>query len=417
MKKFFLQFKNEDWIATFMGAILVILVIFVPSLGKVKYQFPEGYPDWFAKVPFEVTKFVIIFGLSYIGLKLLDVKMKWFPASFIFIYGLSFLAQYISTLAPIKHVGFEAVFFSVAIGLLIRNIFGLPKWLEPAARSEFFIKAGLVVLGTTIIFGEIMKAGSLGMVQAIIVIFLVWNFSFWLAKKMGIDKEMGVLLSTAVSICGVSAAIAASGAMKGDSKKLSFVVSLVLVVAVPMMYIMPYLSQLLGLSQEVAGAWLGGTIDTTGAVVASGKFLGDIAESQSVIIKASQNALLGVAAFAISIYWSMRGTNKDIRPSASVLWDRFPKFVIGFMLASIVFSFMLEPATAKGLSGAAKALRETLFSVAFVAIGLETDFRKVFGKENNRYTAAFLIAQTFNILLTLAVAFLLFGKYEFNFGF
>jgi uncharacterized membrane protein YadS len=113
----------------------------------------------------------------------------------------------------------------------------------------------------------------------------------------------------------------------------------------------------------------------------------------------------------------MKGTNKELRPSASVIWDRFPKFVIGFMLASVVFSFLLEPATAKGLSGAAKALRETLFSVAFVAIGLETDFRKVFGKENNRYTAAFLIAQTFNIILTLAIAFLLFGKYEFSFGF
>jgi len=251
----------------------------------------------------------------------------------------------------------------------------------------------------------------------VIVIVAFWYFSVWLSKKMGVDKEMGILLSTAVSICGVSAAIAASGAMKGDSKKLSFVVSLVLVVAVPMMYIMPYLSQLLGLSQEVAGAWLGGTIDTTGAVVASGKFLGEIAESQSVIIKSAQNALLGVAAFAISIYWSLKGTNQEIRPSASVLWDRFPKFVIGFVLASVVFSFFLEPATAKALGSPAKALRETLFSVAFVAIGLETDFRKVFGKENNRYTATFLIAQLFNILITLAVAFLLFGKYEFSFGF
>lgn len=138
-----------------------------------------------------------------------------------------------------------------------KKCFWVAKWLEPAARSEFFIKAGLVVLGTTIIFGEIMKAGSLGMVQAIIVILLVWNFSFWLSKKLGIDKEMGVLLSTAVSICGVSAAIAASGAMKGDSKKLSFVVSLVLVVAVPMMYLMPFLAKLMGLTQEVAGAWLG----------------------------------------------------------------------------------------------------------------------------------------------------------------
>lgn len=414
---FLTQLKNEDWIATFMGAILILLVIFVPSLGKVKYQFPEGYPLWFAKVPFEFTKFIVVFGLSAIGLKIVGVKMKWFPVSFVVIYGLSFLAQYISTIGVIKSTGFEAVFFSVAIGLIIRNFFGLPKWLEPAVRSEFFIKAGLVILGTSILFGEIMKAGSYGMIQAVVVVLAVWYFSFWLSKKMGVDKEMGVLLSSAVSICGVSAAIATSGAIKGDSKKLSFVVSLVLVVAVPMMYIMPYLANLLGLSQEVAGAWLGGTIDTTGAVVAAGKFLGDVAESQSVIIKSSQNVLLGVAAFAISIYWSFRGTNKEIKPTPSILWERFPKFVLGFILASMVFSFLLEPATVKSLSGASKAMRETLFSVAFIAIGLETDFRKVFGKENSKYTWTFLIAQLFNIIFTLIVAFLLFGKYEFSFGF
>ena len=411
------QLKNEDWIATFMGAILVLLVIFIPSLGKVKYQFPEGYPLWFAKVPFEFTKFIVVFGLSAIGLKILGVKMKWFPVSFIVIYGLSFLAQYISTIGFVKSTGFEAVFFSVAIGLIIRNFFGLPKWLEPAVRSEFFIKAGLVILGTSILFGEIMKAGSYGMIQAVIVVLAVWYFSFWLSKKMGVDKEMGVLLSSAVSICGVSAAIATSGAIKGDSKKLSFVVSLVLVVAVPMMYIMPYLANLMGLSQEVAGAWLGGTIDTTGAVVAAGKFLGDVAESQSVIIKSSQNVLLGVAAFAISIYWSFKGTNRDIKPTPSILWERFPKFVLGFILASMVFSFLMEPATVKSLSGASKAMRETLFSVAFISIGLETDFRKVFGKENSKYTWTFLIAQLFNVIFTLIIAFLLFGKYEFSFGF
>lgn len=400
-----------------MGGILILLVIIIPSLGSVKYNFGPEAPAWLAKVPFEVTKFFVVAILSYIGLKILGAELKWFPLSFLFLYGVSFIGQYISSIHSIKVLGLESVFFSVAIGLIIRNFFGLPKWLEPAVRSEYYIKAGLVLLGSSIIFGEIMKAGALGMVQAIIVILSVWYFSFWLSKKMGVDSEMGILLSTAVSICGVSAAIAASGAMKGDPKKLSFVVSIVLVVAIPMMYIMPYLSNLIGLSQEVAGAWLGGTIDTTGAVVASGKFLGDVAESHSVIIKSAQNALLGVAAFAISIYWSFRGTNQESRPSGAVLWERFPKFVIGFVLASVVFSFLMEPATAKALGTPVKALRETLFSIAFVAIGLETDFRKVFGKENSRYTATFLIAQLFNILVTLLVAYLLFGKYEFSFGF
>ena len=213
---------------------------------------------------------------------------------------------------------------------------------------------------------------------------------------------MATMLSSSVSICGVSAAIATCGAIKGDSRKLSFVVSLVLVVAVPMMYLMPWLARSLGLSQEVAGAWMGGTIDTTGAVVASGKFLGDVAETYSVIVKSSQNVLLGVAAFAISIYWSLRGTNQAERPTARVLWDRFPKFVIGFVLTSLLFSFCLEPARAKELG-------EALFSVAFVCIGLETDFKILLGRENRRSVSTFLIAQSFNIVVTLVMALLLFG--------
>ncbi len=394
--KFLAQFKNEDWIATILGAILVIGVIIFPKFMSNIYVI-------FASVGI----------LGAIGLRILGSSLKGFAISYTLLFLISLLAQYLSGISFIKTTGFEAVFFSVAIGLLIRNTVGLPKWLEPAVRSEYYIKAGLVLLGTSILFGEIMKAGALGMVQAVIVVISVWYFSYWVAKKFGVDKEMAVMLSSAVSICGVSAAIATCGAIKGDSKKLSFVISIVLVVAVPMMYLMPFLAKLLGLSPEVAGAWLGGTIDTTGAVVASGKFLGDVAEKYSVIIKSSQNVLLGVAAFAISLYWSYRGTNKDIKPSASVLWERFPKFVLGFILASLVFSFMFEPNYAKDLGKIAKGLRETLFSIAFVSIGLETDFKKIFNKDNKNYIYTFLVAQTFNILITLLAAFLLFGNYAY----
>ncbi len=394
--KIFSRLKNEDWIATILGSLLVIAVVIFPKFMSNIYVI-----------------FATVGVLAALGLKILGNSLRGFAISFTLIFLLSLLAQYISGLTYIKSTGFEAVFFSVLIGLIIRNTVGLPKWLAPAVRSEYYIKAGLVLLGSTILFGEIMKAGALGMVQAVVVVISVWYFSFWLAKKFGVDKEMGVMLSSAVSICGVSAAIATCGAIKGDGKKLSFVVSLVLVIAVPMMYLMPYLSKLLGLSPEVAGAWLGGTIDTTGAVVASGKFLGEVAEKYSVIIKSSQNVLLGIAAFAISIYWSYKGTNRDIKPSAGVLWERFPKFVLGFILASLVFSFFFEPTVAKDLSKVTKGLREMLFSLAFVSIGLETDFRKIFNKDNKRYIYTFLVAQTFNILLTLLVAYLLFGNYSF----
>ena len=384
--------KTEDWTSTFIGFLLLVLVVLFPTLMKNN-----------------LILFLSIGLLSFLGYLFMGNKGKGFILSFVVIFALALAARYLSAVAPIKKIGLEAVFFAVAIGLIIRNTFGLPKWMAPAVKSEYYIKAGLVILGTSILFKEIMKAGSLGLIQAIIVVLCVWYFTFTIAKLFKVDKDMGALLSSAVSICGVSAAIATSGAIKGDPKKLSFVISLVLIVAIPMMYLMPYLVKWIGLNEVVGGVWLGGTIDTTAAVVASGKFLGETAEKYSVIIKSAQNVLLGVAAFVISIYWSFKGTNADIRPSGSVLWERFPKFVIGFLLASLVFSFAFAPDVAKQLSGVAnKGAREILFSLAFVCIGLETDFRYIFKKENAKYIWTFLIAQTFNILLTLVVAYLLF---------
>lgn len=393
MIKAFGFLKNEDILSTFIGGILLLLVILFPTLFQSQY-----------------LSFLIMLPLFGVGVKILGEKIIPFAVGFLVIFTISFLSQYISGLDFVKKTGFESVFIAVAIGLLIRNTVGLPKWLSPAIRSEYYIKAGLVILGSSILFNEILKAGALGMVQAIIVVLSVWYFSFWLSKRMGVDTEMGIMLSSAVSICGVSAAIATCGAIKGDGKKLSFVVSLVLICAIPMMYIMPYVAMWMGLSQEVAGAWLGGTIDTTGAVVASGKFLGETAEKYSVIIKSAQNVLLGVAAFFISIYWSFRQTNHELKPTPGILWERFPKFVIGFVLASLVFSFLLMPEEAKALGKVAKGLRETIFSIAFVSIGLETDFKQIFTRENAKYTRTFLLAQLFNIIITLVTAYVLFGE-------
>ena len=387
--------KNEDWTATLIGGVILLLVILMP-----------GY----MKNP--VVLFTSIAVLSYLGYLFLGNKDKGqFILSFIIIYALALLADVITDVAFVKKMGLESVFFSVLIGLIVRNTIGLPKWMGAAVRSEYYIKAGLVILGSSILFGEIMRAGSLGMIQAVIVVLSVWYFSFWVSRKMGVDSEMSMMLSSSVSICGVSAAIATCGAIKGDPKKLSFIVSLVLIVAIPMMYILPFFAKWMGWSEQVAGAWLGGTIDTTAAVVASGKFIGETAEQYSVIIKSAQNVLLGVAAFAISIYWSYKGTNSNIRPSGSVLWERFPKFVLGFLVASLIFSFAFEPATGKSLSKIAQESRGLLFSLAFVCIGLETSFRDIFKKENSKYIWSFLIAQGFNIVLTLVVAWFLFRSF------
>jgi len=125
------------------------------------------------------------------------------------------------------------VLWCLVIGLFVSNVIGVPEWLKPAVRTEFYIKSGLVILGANILFGEIIKAGFYGIVQAVLVVTVIWYFTYWVARKMKVDEEFAVVLSSAVSICGVSAAIATGGAIKADPKKISYVTSIVLICAVP----------------------------------------------------------------------------------------------------------------------------------------------------------------------------------------
>ena len=306
--------------------------------------------------------------------------------------------------------GIEYVIFALLLGLLISNTIGTPSWLKPAVQTEFFIKTGLVILGASLLFHEVLQAGALGITQALLVVFVVWYSCFWLARKLRVDDEFAAMLSTAVSICGVSAAIAACGAIKGDKKKLSYVTSLVLIVAVPMMIVMPWIAKATGMDDLVAGAWLGGTLDTSASVVAAGALISDAAMKTGVIVKFSQNALIGVAAFALAIWWSLRaGAETGERPSAGVIWERFPKFVLGFVAASAVFSFALSPELVAGTRGALGEIRTWWFALAFVCIGLETRFIELATYEQGRPALAFLGAQGINVIWTLLLAWLLFG--------
>ena len=225
--------------ATLIGLALTVLIFALPSFVP---RLPASLATPGAWVALG-GMFLLTLAGSMLGLIPLGIAVRRFVVAFVAVFALAALAQTVSAWNPVKTLGLESVFFSVLFGLLIRNTVGLPRWLEPAVRSEYYIKIGLVLLGTSVLFGEIMKAGFFGIAQSVVVVFSVWYFTFWLASKMKLDKEMGVMLASAVSICGVSAAIATCGAIKGDSRKLSFVVSLVLVVAVPMMYLMPWLAQ------------------------------------------------------------------------------------------------------------------------------------------------------------------------------
>jgi uncharacterized membrane protein YadS len=268
-------------------------------------------------------------------------------------------------------------------------------------------------MGATILFSDILAAGALGMLQSILVVIVVWYFSFWLCRKMGIDDNFAAILSSAVSICGVSAAIAACGAIEGDRKKLSYVTSIVLVVAIPMIVIQPWLVRTLGLSEIVGGAWIGGTLDTTGSVVAATEIIGESASKIGTIVKFSQNVLLGLAAFLLSIWWSARSSSQQ-GSSAAVIWQRFPKFVLGFITASLVFSFLIDAGTVKTVKPLITNMRNIWFAMAFVSIGLETRFSDLLHLEEGRPFYAFLGAQAFNVLWTLLLSWLIFGGILFD---
>jgi len=350
--------------------------------------------------------------LSAIAMAFLDRPVGTFIIGFPVVYIIAWFSLFLAGNFTITTYGLEYVLWCLFIGLFISNVIGLPEWLKPAVQTEFYIKVGLVILGSGILFKEILEAGALGIIQAVLVVGVVWYACYWLAKKLKVDDDFAAILASSVSICGVSAAIATSGAIKGDPKKLSYVTSIVLVCAVPMMVLQPLIAKYFGMPDAVAGAWLGGTLDTSGSVVAAGSLISDVAMKVGVIVKMSQNVLIGFAAFILAVVWTFKAAEQvpgGEKPGAGEIWHRFPKFVLGFMAASILFSFFLAPTTVAGVKGQLGGLRTLWFALAFVSIGLETNFRELATLGGGRPAAAFLIAQGFNIIWTLLLAYLIFG--------
>ncbi len=409
---------HEDWTVVILGALIII--IFLAGLILKVPVFNWGNSDeLFEKVlssgnlSLIFIQFIFVLLIALLGALLTAKPIKHFMYGFPLVYLITIIALILAGNSQVKEFNLEAVIFSLGLGLIISNFFRLPEWLRSSLSTELFVKIGLVLLGTSVIFSDVLKAGSLGLIQALAVVLSVWYFAFWLCKKMKIDDELTMMISSAVSICGVSAAIATSGAIKGDSKKLSYVISMVLITAIPMMIFMPMIAKYFDLSQEVTGAWLGGSIDTTGAVVASGSLVGETALKISTIVKFSQNVLLGLAAFAISVYWTYtkhpKAGEPEGKPSLKVIWERFPKFVLGFLAASLLFSFVLSPEAISSVKGSLKNLQGLWFALAFTSIGLETNFADLFNKQSKRPFYAFLIAQGFNVIVTLIIALILFG--------
>jgi uncharacterized integral membrane protein (TIGR00698 family) len=423
-KRSFLSGLSEDIWAVFISSVLILVVLAIAfSSPGFKFTTPvyqwESSDDLLNKVLAANNLLLllligVVFAfLSSVAILLSGGNFRKYVAGFFVIFILGLVSLIIAGNKTINYYGIEYVVFALVLGLVLSNVSSLPSWIREAARSEFFIKTGLVILGTSILFTDIVKAGVPGILQSLVVVAAVWFFAMWLSRKLKVDDEFAVILASAVSICGVSAAIVASGAIQGDKRKLSYVTTLVLLVAIPMMILQPWIIRYFDIPELVGGAWLGGTLDTTASVTAASQLVGPVATKAGVIVKFSQNVLIGFAAFLIAAWWIFKknpssGNSAD-KPGLKIIWERFPKFVLGFIAASLVFSFLIPADTGKQVSGFLNALRTVWFALAFVAIGLEARFSELVKIQNGRPAIAFIGAQVFNVIWTLLIAWLLFS--------
>ncbi|MGK8505566.1 YeiH family protein [Nocardia asiatica] len=337
------------------------------------------------------------------------------------------LTRYFETHVPRWAVGtpfqrvaksIEYPVYAIALGLvgnLVLARLALRDRLSAGFRTEFFIKTGVVLLGASINLKILVTAAGPSILQALLLITAVFGFTWWLGGRLGLDDKLRALLSSAVSICGVSAAIAAAGAVQARREQIAYAASLVIVFALPSIFLLPWLAEVFGLPDAVAGAWIGGNINTTAAVAASGAIAGEQALQIATIVKTTQNALIGVVAIALTAYFTLRveRTPGAVRPSARQFWERFPKFVLGFIAASVIGTLYLQAVDKK--SGAAHIaivndLRTWFLIFAFVSIGLEFSLRGL-REAGWRPVVVFGSAAVVNLAVGLGLSVLLFHDF------
>jgi uncharacterized membrane protein YadS len=383
--------------------------------------------------PYNQVGWLIFLGISFavffgVGMAAMGKSFKEFVIGFSFVFLVAVLAYLASSQATMKAYGVGYAFWAILFGMLISNTVGTPKWAMPAVQTEYYIKTGLVLLGASILFEKIITIGTAGIFVAWVVTPTVWLVTYWFGQKIVKmpSKRLNATICSDMSVCGVSAAIATAAACKAKKEELTLAVGLSLVFTSIMMIVMPAIIKTtfpVDKQLILGGAWMGGTIDATGAVAAAGAFLGEKALYVAATIKMIQNVLIGVMAFAVALYFTTKVEVEETgrKVGAMEIWYRFPKFVLGFITASIVFSLIftsfngqiagLGPAMVdQGIvKGMGDLFRGWFFCLSFVSIGLATNFREL--KEHfvgGKPLILYVCGQSFNLCLTLIVAYIMF---------
>lgn len=425
-------YKSEDWLAVWIGFIVIAIAAVGVLTGAFDFSAAK-FSTWgngnslleqlngafFGKLLLTAVVLGVLFSAGNV---LKGTKLKTYVPAFLGIFALAVFVRFISAEYTLNRY-LEWAFFALVVGLIIANTVGVPGWLKPAVQTEFYIKAGLVIMGFSVLFSNIVNFGLYGLgiawiVTPVVIIFM-WFFG---TKVLKIDnKPLVITLATATSVCGTSAAIATGAASKAKKTDLSLAVSISIIFTVLMMVFEPILIKVSGIGEVMGGALIGGTVDSTGAVAVAGTALGETAQTVAVLVKSIQNILIGFIAFAVAIFFATNVEKKDgeegRKITAAEIWYRLPKFILGFFAASLIASFIVLPLAGKdavaGINGVLDQYKNWAFVLAFTSIGLDTNFREI--KEQfsgGKPLVLYVVGQLFNIVLTfLAVYLLLSGKF------
>jgi uncharacterized integral membrane protein (TIGR00698 family) len=320
-------------------------------------------------------------------------------------YAGKFIERSIATYTKSHHLTFpniEYVLWAIVIGLIIANTVGVPRVFQAGvATYEFWLKAGIVLLGSRFLLGDILHLGGISLLLVAVALTLSLTFMHLLGHQFKLKPKLTSLLAVGSSICGVSAIIAAKPAIEADDEDASYAIAAILALGAISLFTFPLIGHSLHLSDKAYGLWAGLAVDNTAEATAAGALYSDAAGKVAVLAKTSRNALIGFVVLGYALYWASRGEAHSVGNKAQFLWRKFPKFVLGFLLISLLATvgFFAKPQLASLAN-----LSRWAFLLTFAGVGLRTNLRDL-GRQGWRPFAVGAIGEVFIAAITLGLVY------------
>jgi uncharacterized integral membrane protein (TIGR00698 family) len=269
----------------------------------------------------------------------------------------------------------EYVLWAIVFGLIVANTVGVAEIFKPGiATYDYWLKAGIVLLGARFVLGDVLKLGGLSLALVVIELAVAIGIMTVLGRAFGLKPKLISLLAIGSSICGVSAIIASKGAIEADDEDATFAIAAILALGAFGLFAYPLIGRALHMSDHAFGLWAGLAVDNTAEAAAAGAIYSDAAGKVAVLTKSTRNAMIGFVVLAYAIHWASRGRAQAVQHKALFLWQKFPKFVLGFLFVSALATAAVFD---KGQIANLANLSRWAFLLTFAGVGLKTDFREI----------------------------------------